>query len=97
MSVLEGQNNLQPSLTTIRPWLSAFVFSTSGQQDLHDFLQTLFAPWGFGKDYQASDREVRAHIRRLKLRIFNGNKVHFKVSLPLIFLSPYGPQFMELL
>ncbi|CBJ26318.1 Voltage Gated Calcium/Sodium Channel subunit alpha [Ectocarpus siliculosus] len=47
-------------------------------QDLHDFLQTLFAPWGFGKDYQASDREVRAHIRRLKLRIFNDNKVHFK-------------------
>ncbi|CAN0277135.1 unnamed protein product [Pylaiella littoralis] len=47
-------------------------------QALHEFLQCLFAPWGFGKDYHASDREVRAHIRRLKLRIFNDNKVHFK-------------------
>lgn len=54
------------------------------QQDLHDFLQTLFAPWGFGKDYQASDREVRAHIRRLKLHIFNDNKVHFKARLVLM-------------
>lgn len=51
-------------------------------QDLHDFLQTLFAPWGFGKNYQASDKELRAHIRRLRLPIFHGNHVHFKASAP---------------
>lgn len=58
-------------------------------QDLHDFLQTLFAPWGFGKDYHASDREVRAHIRRLQLRIFNDNKVHFKASFTVLLLSSF--------
>lgn len=48
-------------------------------QDLHGFLQTLFAPWGFGKDYQATDRELRQRIKRLRLHIFAGNRVHFKV------------------
>ncbi len=69
-----------PTQTSPTSILSCPLFGGS-EQDLHDFLQTLFAPWGFGKDYHASDREVRAHIRRLKLRIFNDNKVHFKASV----------------
>lgn len=48
-------------------------------QDLHAFLQTLFKPWGFGVDYQASRREVRHKVRRLNLHVFDGNRVHFKV------------------
>lgn len=55
-------------------------------QDLHGFLQTLFAPWGFGKEYHATDRELRAQIRRLKLRIFSNNQVHFKARCACLLL-----------
>lgn len=48
-------------------------------QDLHAFLQTLFKPWGFGAQYQASRREVRHKVRRLNLHVYDGNRVHFKV------------------
>ncbi|CAM9381269.1 unnamed protein product [Choristocarpus tenellus] len=49
--------------------------------DLQDFLQSLLFPWGFGEGYQASTREIRRRIQRLNLHIFEGNRVHFKVSI----------------
>jgi voltage-dependent calcium channel L type alpha-1D len=44
---------------------------------LEHFVQTLFAPLGFG-EYVASDRELAARISRLDLHIFHGKRVHFK-------------------
>lgn len=56
------------------------------KQDLYAFLQTLYAPWGFGSEHIASKREMRNKVRRLHLQIFEGNRVHFKVRLgPLCF------------
>lgn len=48
-------------------------------QDLHGFLQTLFKPWGFGVEYQATSRELRHKVRRLNIHVYDGNQVHFKV------------------
>eukprot|EP00752_Nemacystus_decipiens_P001936 g1865.t1 len=46
--------------------------------DLHAFLQTLFKPWGFGVDYQASQREVRQKVLKLDLHVYDDNRVHFR-------------------
>ena len=44
---------------------------------LEDFVQTLFAPLGFG-EYVATEKELMGRISRLNLHIFPGRKVHFK-------------------
>eukprot|EP00903_Cladosiphon_okamuranus_P009702 g9229.t2 len=52
--------------------------------DLHAFLQTLFKPWGFGVDYQASQREVRQKVLKLDLHVYDDNRVHFKDVLRVL-------------
>ncbi|GMH79423.1 hypothetical protein TL16_g08140 [Triparma laevis f. inornata] len=44
---------------------------------LGDFVQTLYAPWGFG-DYVATNDEVRAKITELNLKVTKDMRVHFK-------------------
>ncbi|GMI01219.1 hypothetical protein TrST_g7004 [Triparma strigata] len=44
---------------------------------LGDFVQTLYAPWGFG-DYVATNNEVRAKITELDLKVTKDMRVHFK-------------------
>ncbi|CAE7648316.1 scn4ab, partial [Symbiodinium microadriaticum] len=44
---------------------------------LEDFVQTLFAPLGFG-EYVATEKELMGRVSRLNLHVFPGRKVHFK-------------------
>ncbi|GMH60361.1 hypothetical protein TrRE_jg11189 [Triparma retinervis] len=44
---------------------------------LNEFVQTLYAPWGFG-DYVATDQEIRAKISELDLKTTKDGRVHFK-------------------
>ena len=46
-------------------------------ESLKEFVQTLYAPWGFG-DYVATDQEVRAKISELDLKMTKDGRVHFK-------------------
>ena len=44
---------------------------------LHDFLDTLDEPMGFGKEYKATDYEMKSMIAGLNLAIYSGKRVFF--------------------
>jgi voltage-dependent calcium channel L type alpha-1D len=86
--ILEGFQNADESAKAVKPedflkfaehWSTYDPFATCYITifQLEDFVQTLYAPLGFG-EYVASEKELQLRISKLKLHVFSGQRVHFK-------------------